>query len=59
MMAISIVIFLIINGPRPRLPYGTAFALLYIDWVNAKFTNYRKQMKGVEWGPLCNENFRR
>ena len=23
-----------------------------IDWTNATFTKYRKQMKGVEWGPL-------
>ena len=23
-----------------------------IDWVEAIFTNHRKQMKGVEWGPL-------
>ena len=26
-----------------------------IDWVNATFTTYRKQMKGVEWGPLYNK----
>ena len=25
-----------------------------IDWVNATFTTYRKQMQGVEWGPLYN-----
>lgn len=26
-----------------------------IDWVNAVFTNYRKEMKGVEFGVLFNE----
>lgn len=25
-----------------------------INWVNATFTNYRKEMKGVEWGVLFN-----
>lgn len=25
-----------------------------IDWTEATFTNYRKQMKGVNWGPLYN-----
>ena len=25
-----------------------------IDWTNATFTTYRKEMKGVEWGPLYN-----
>ena len=25
-----------------------------IDWVKATFVTYRKQMKGVEWGPLYN-----
>ena len=25
-----------------------------IDWVKAVFTEYRKDMKGVEWGPLYN-----
>ena len=25
-----------------------------VDWVKATFTKYRKQMKGVEWGPLYN-----
>ena len=25
-----------------------------IDWTNATFTTYRKQMKGVDWGPLYN-----
>ncbi len=25
-----------------------------IDWVNATFTNYRENMKGVEWGALYN-----
>ena len=23
-----------------------------VDWVNATFTTYRKEMRGVEWGPL-------
>lgn len=26
-----------------------------IDWVNLKFTTYRKEMKGVEWGELYNK----
>lgn len=26
-----------------------------IDWTEATFPNYRKQMKGVAWGPLYNE----
>ncbi len=26
-----------------------------IDWINAVFTNYRKEMKGVEFGVLFNE----
>lgn len=26
-----------------------------IDWVKAKFSNYRKEMKGLEWGFLYNE----
>lgn len=26
-----------------------------IDWVNLKFTNYRKEMKGLEWGFLYNK----
>ena len=26
-----------------------------IDWVKAKFPKYRKEMKGVEWGPLYNQ----
>ena len=25
-----------------------------IDWVGATFTNYRNDMKGVDWGPLYN-----
>jgi hypothetical protein len=25
-----------------------------IDWTNATFTTYRKEMKGVKWGPLYN-----
>ena len=26
-----------------------------IEWVQAKFPNYRKEMKGVPWGPLFNK----
>ena len=26
-----------------------------IAWVKATFPNYRKEMKGVEWGPLFNQ----
>ena len=26
-----------------------------VTWVNATFTTYRKQMKGIEWGTLYNE----
>ena len=26
-----------------------------IDWTNATFKPYRKEMKGVDWGPLYNE----
>ncbi len=26
-----------------------------IDWTNATFTSYRREMKGVEWGPLYNQ----
>lgn len=26
-----------------------------IDWTNAIFTTYRREMKGVDWGPLYNQ----
>lgn len=26
-----------------------------VSWIKATFPNYRKEMKGIEWGPLCDE----
>ncbi len=42
------------HQPDPNAVALWSYFHSVIDWVKATFTKYRKEMKGVEWGPLYN-----